>query len=163
MGREFPKTRVVFMGIFEGASRITPFLWFDSNAEEAVAFYLSVFKNSRLIDKFVRNIDDPSGPKGSVLTMGFELDGLHFTALNGGPSHKFNEAISLVVRCDNQEEMDYYWSKLTDGGNEIQCGWFKDKFGLCWQIVPARIADWIKHPKANAGHDANEEARHRRT
>ena len=136
------------MDIFENATRITPFLWFDSNAEEAVAFYLTVFKNSRLLDKFVRNIDDPSGPKGTVLTMSFELDGQHFTALNGGPFHKFNEAVSFVVRCDIQEEVDYYWSKLTDGGNEIQCGWLKDKFGLCWQVVPARIADLIKHPKA---------------
>lgn len=136
------------MDIFENATRITLFLWFDSNAEEAVAFYLTVFKSARILNTFRRNIDDPSGPKGTVLTVGFELEGLHFTALNGGPFHKFNEAVSFVVRCDNQDEIDYYWSKLTEGGSEIQCGWLKDKFGLCWQVVPARLADWIKHPKA---------------
>jgi len=136
------------MGFVEGVPRITPFLWFDSNAEEAVAFYLSVFKNSRLLNKFVREIADPSGPKGTVLTMSFELESLHFTALNGGPFYKFNEAVSFVVRCENQEEVNYYWSKLTEGGSEIQCGWLRDKFGLCWQVVPARLADLIKHPKA---------------
>jgi predicted 3-demethylubiquinone-9 3-methyltransferase (glyoxalase superfamily) len=136
------------MAIFEHYPRITPFLWFDANAEEAVAFYLTVFKNARILGTFRREIDDPSGPKGTILTVNFELDGLHFTALNGGPFQKFNEAVSFVVRCDNQDEIDYYWSKLTDGGNEIQCGWLKDKFGLCWQVVPARLADLIKHPKA---------------
>jgi len=83
-----------------------------------------------------------------VLTLSFELDGQQFTALNGGPAHKFNEAVSFVVRCDSQQEIDYYWSKLTAGGSEIQCGWLRDKFGLCWQIVPARISDYVKHPKA---------------
>ncbi len=129
-------------------SRVTPFLWFDSNAEEAVNFYLSVFKNSRQTGKMIREIDDPSGPKGSVLTINFELDGLPFTALNGGPIYKFNEAVSFVVRCDNQNEIDYYWDKLTDGGAEIACGWLKDRFGLCWQVTPARIGELIKHPKA---------------
>jgi predicted 3-demethylubiquinone-9 3-methyltransferase (glyoxalase superfamily) len=136
------------MSAFEHVGRITPFLWFDTNAEEAVDFYLTVFKNSRKIGAFRREIDDPSGPKGTILTVGFELEGLSFTALNGGPSYKFNEAVSFVVRCDNQGELDYYWSRLTDGGSEIACGWLKDKFGLCWQVVPARIGDLIKHPKA---------------
>ena len=135
------------MGALQDFPRITPFLWFDSNAEEAVAFYLSVFKNSRLLQE-VRNTGDAPGPKGGVLTIAFELDGQTFTALNGGPVYKFTEAISFVVRCDTQEDVDYYWSKLTAGGSEIQCGWLKDKFGLCWQIVPARLPDLIQHPKA---------------
>jgi predicted 3-demethylubiquinone-9 3-methyltransferase (glyoxalase superfamily) len=135
------------MSALQDFPRITPFLWFDSNAEEAVAFYLSVFKNSRLLQE-VRNTGDAPGPKGGVLTIAFELDGQTFTALNGGPLYKFTEAISFTVRCDTQEEVDYYWSKLTAGGSEIQCGWLKDKFGLCWQIVPARLPDLIQHPKA---------------
>jgi len=135
------------MGALQDFPRITPFLWFDSNAEEAVAFYLSVFKNSRLLEE-VRNTGGAPGPEGGVLTIAFELDGQTFTALNGGPVYKFTEAISFTVRCDTQEEVDYYWSKLTAGGSEIQCGWLKDKFGLCWQIVPARLPDLIRHPKA---------------
>lgn len=138
----------VQMSTVERGSRITPFLWFDTNAEEAVAFYLSVFENSRQTAKFVRETDDPSGPKGTVLTIGFELEGLAFTALNGGPFHKFNEAISFAIRCDDQKEIDYYWEKLTDGGSEIACGWLKDKFGLCWQVVPANIVELLKHPNA---------------
>jgi predicted 3-demethylubiquinone-9 3-methyltransferase (glyoxalase superfamily) len=135
------------MSALQDFPRITPFLWFDSNAEEAVAFYLSVFKNSRLLEE-VRNTGGAPGPKGGVLTIAFELDGQTFTALNGGPVYKFTEAISFTVRCDTQEEVDTYWSKLTAGGSEIQCGWLKDKFGLCWQIVPARLPDLIQHPKA---------------
>lgn len=132
----------------EQAPRITPFLWFDSNAEEAVNYYLSVFKNSRQTGKMMREIDDPSGPKGSVLTISFELDGLSFTALNGGSFHKFNEAVSFVIRCEDQQEIDYYWEKLTEGSSEIACGWLKDKFGLCWQVVPARIAELVHRPQA---------------
>lgn len=135
------------MSTFESFPRISPFLWFDSNAEEAVEFYMTVFKNSRRLDA-VRNTDDTPGPKGSVLTIAFELDGQRFTALNGGPAFKFTEAISFFVRCDTQEEVDDYWSKLTAGGSEIQCGWLKDKFGLCWQIVPARLPELIKNPNA---------------
>jgi predicted 3-demethylubiquinone-9 3-methyltransferase (glyoxalase superfamily) len=135
------------MSAFERYPRISPFLWFDSNAEEAVNFYLSVFKNSRRLTE-LRNTGDAPGPKGGVLTIAFELDGQHFTALNGGPVFKFTEAVSFVVRCDNQQEVDYYWSKLTEGGAEIQCGWLKDKFGLSWQVVPARLSELIKHPKA---------------
>jgi predicted 3-demethylubiquinone-9 3-methyltransferase (glyoxalase superfamily) len=135
------------MGPLQEYPRITPFLWFDSNAEEAVEYYLTIFKNSRRLGE-LKNADDTSGPKGSVLTIAFELDGQKFTALNGGPYHKFNEAVSFVVRCDSQEEVDYYWSKLTEGGSEIQCGWLRDKFGLCWQIVPARLPELVKNPKA---------------
>jgi predicted 3-demethylubiquinone-9 3-methyltransferase (glyoxalase superfamily) len=129
------------MSALQDFPRITPFLWFDANAEEAVNFYLSVFKNSRRLGEF-RNAD------GSILTIAFELDGQRFTALNGGPIYKFTEAVSFVVRCDSQQEVDEYWTKLSAGGTEIQCGWLKDKFGLCWQIVPARLSELIKHPKA---------------
>ncbi len=136
------------MSGFADFPRISPFLWFDQNAAEAVDFYLSVFKNSRRLDE-VRNSGDAPGPKGGVLTIAFELDGCKFTALNGGPEFKFNEAISLVIRCDSQEEVDYYWSRLTaGGGKEIQCGWLKDKFGLSWQVTPARLPELIKHPQA---------------
>jgi predicted 3-demethylubiquinone-9 3-methyltransferase (glyoxalase superfamily) len=128
------------MSAVETSPRITPFLWFDANAEEAVEFYLSVFPNSRRLDELRR--------EGKVLTIAFELDGQRFTALNGGPQFKFTEAISFMVRCDSQEEVDDYWSKLTAGGSEIQCGWLKDRFGLCWQIVPAKALDLIRNPKA---------------
>ena len=131
-------------------SRITPYLWFDKNAEEAVDFYLSVFKNSRRLSELRNNsIDDPRMvPKGGVLTLSFELDGQKFTALNGGPHHKFTDAISFVVRCDSQQEVDDYWAKLTAGGAEVACGWLRDKFGLSGQIVPARLPELIKNPKA---------------
>jgi predicted 3-demethylubiquinone-9 3-methyltransferase (glyoxalase superfamily) len=130
----------------EGFPRITPFLWFDSNAEEAVDFYLSIFKNSRRINE-LRNTGDAPVPKGGILTISFELEGQKFTALNGGPGHNFTDAISFFVRCDTQEEIDEYWTKLTAGGSEIACGWLKDKFGLCWQIVPSRIMELIRTPK----------------
>jgi len=136
------------MSALENYPRITPFLWFDSNAEEAVEFYLGIFKNSRRLSELRSSADTPSGPKGMILTVSFELDGQKFTALNGGPGHKFTEAVSFVVRCDSQQEVDYYWEKLTAGGGEIQCGWLKDKFGLCWQIVPARLGELIKNPQA---------------
>ena len=135
------------MSALEGFPRITPFLWFDSNAEEAVDFYLTVFKNSRRLEEQRASIDEPRITK-RVLTIAFELDGQKFTALNGGPLFKFTEAISFVVRCDTQQEVDDYWSKLTAGGSESQCGWLKDKFGLSWQIVPTRLPDLIKNPKA---------------
>ena len=135
------------MSTFEHSPRITPFLWFDTNAEEAVKFYLSVFKNSRKLAEF-RSPGETPLPKDAVLTIAFELDGTRFTALNGGPNYKFNEAVSFVVRCDSQDEIDYYWSCLTEGGSEIACGWLKDKFGLCWQIVPAQIYEVIRHPRA---------------
>jgi len=135
------------MSALEKFPRITPFLWFDSNAEEAVNFYISVFKNSRRLDE-LRTADDSRGPKGSILTVAFELDGQKFTAINGGPTFHFTEAISFVVRCDSQPEVDEYWSKLSDGGAEVQCGWLKDRFGLSWQIVPTRLPDLVKNPKA---------------
>jgi predicted 3-demethylubiquinone-9 3-methyltransferase (glyoxalase superfamily) len=135
------------MTSFETFPRITPFLWFDSNAEEAVDFYLSVFKNSRRLDLLRSSADNPSGPKGTVLTIAFELDGQRFTALNGGPGFPFTQAISLVVRCDSQQEVDDYWAKLSAGGSEIQCGWLKDKFGVYWQITPVRLLELIKNPK----------------
>jgi predicted 3-demethylubiquinone-9 3-methyltransferase (glyoxalase superfamily) len=135
------------MSALQEASRITPFLWFDSNAEAAVDFYLGVFKNSRRVQEF--RVPEDGNPKGKVLTIAFELDGLRFTALNGGPHFKFNEAVSFVVRCEDQDEVDYYWSKLTaDGGQESQCGWLKDKFGLSWQIVPLRLPELLKSPQA---------------
>ncbi len=130
------------MSPLETLPRISPFLWFDSNAEEAVDLYLSVFKNSR-------RLNDMRMPDGKVLTLAFELEGQRFTALNGGPMFKFNESVSFVVRCDSQEDIDYYWSRLTaNGGMESQCGWLKDKFGLSWQIVPGRIAELLSHPQA---------------
>ena len=135
------------MSALQDFPRITPFLWFDSNAEEAVDFYLGVFKNSRRLDE-LRTGDGGPGAKDKVLTIAFELDGQKFTALNGGPIFKFTEAVSFVVRCDSQAEIDYYWSKLTEGASESQCGWLKDKFGLSWQIVPARLPDLVKNPKA---------------
>jgi predicted 3-demethylubiquinone-9 3-methyltransferase (glyoxalase superfamily) len=135
------------MSALEDYPRITPFLWFDSNAEEAVDFYLTVFKNSRRLE-VAQNSPDHPNPPAKVLTIAFELEGQTFTALNGGPLFKFTEAISFVVRCDTQQEVDDYWLKLTAGGSESQCGWLKDKFGLSWQIVPARLPDLIKHPKA---------------
>lgn len=130
------------MGGFQSFPRISPFLWFDGNAEEAVEFYLTVFQNSR-------RLDSAPGPNGKALTVAFELDGQRFTALNGGPMFKFNESVSFVVRCDSQAEVDEYWAKLTaDGGKESQCGWLKDKFGLSWQIVPARLPELVRNPKA---------------
>jgi predicted 3-demethylubiquinone-9 3-methyltransferase (glyoxalase superfamily) len=135
------------MSNLQSNSRITPFLWFDSNAEEAVDFYISIFKNSRRLTA-LRNPGEAPGPKGGVMVVSFELDGQKLTALNGGPAFKFTEAISFAVTCNSQEEIDYYWSKLTAGGSEVQCGWLKDKFGLSWQIVPERLPELIKHPKA---------------
>ena len=115
--------------------KITTFLWFNDNAEEAANFYTSVFKNSRILNT-TRYGDSGAGPKGNVMTVDFELDGDQFVALNGGPQFKFTEAISLVVNCKDQEEIDYFWEKLSEGGEKVQCGWLKDKFGLSWQIVP---------------------------
>jgi Uncharacterized protein conserved in bacteria len=135
------------MANFETAPRISPFLWFNDNADEAVTFYLSVFKNSRRLGQLFNDGNTP-GPAGRILTIAFELDGQRFTALNGGPMYSFTEAVSFVIRCDNQDEVDYYWERLANGGTEIQCGWLKDRFGVCWQVVPATIAELIKNPKA---------------
>ena len=129
-------------------NKITPCLWFDNNAEEAVKFYTSIFKNSKI--KATSRYGDAASkaagrPKGSVLTIAFELNGQDYTALNGGPIFKFTEAISLQVNCDNQDELDYYWNRLGEGGDPRaqQCGWLKDKFGLSWQIVPSAMAEWV--------------------
>lgn len=123
--------------------KITTCLWFDDRAEEAVNFYTGVFKNSKIgsTSRYDEASAKASGrPVGTVLTMTFELEGRHFMALNGGPMFKFNESVSLVVNCENQEEIDYYWNKLTSGGGqESMCGWLKDKFGLSWQIVPTEL------------------------
>jgi len=123
--------------------KITTFLWFDNNAEEAVNFYTSIFKNSKILGT-VRNGDAGPGPKGSVLTIEFQLDGQEFAALNGGPQFKFTEAISLVVHCQTQEEIDTYWEKLSAGGQIVECGWLKDKFGLAWQITPDILLDLLQ-------------------
>lgn len=135
------------MSAIEKSPRITPFLWFNSNAEEAVEFYLSVFRNSRRLSE-LRNSGDAPGPKGAVLTIGFELEGQVFTALNGGPAHVFTPAVSFVVHCETQQEVDEYWAKLTMGGVEMGCGWAKDRFGLCWQVIPAGLPKLIQNPKA---------------
>ena len=129
--------------------KITPFLWFDNNAEEAARFYTSVFKNSKILS-LSRYGDAGPGPKGSVMVVSFQLEGQQFTALNGGPQFKFSEAFSFVVSCENQREIDEYWSKLTaDGGREGACGWLKDKFGFSWQIVPTALGKLLsdKDPK----------------
>ncbi|TMQ69694.1 MAG: VOC family protein [Candidatus Eisenbacteria bacterium] len=123
--------------------KITPFLWFDSNAEEAAEFYTSVFKHSK-IHKTTRYGDAGPGPKGSVMTISFQLEGQDFLALNGGPQFKFNEAISFMVNCDNQKEVDEMWSRLSQGGQEGQCGWLKDRYGLSWQIVPAALPELLQ-------------------
>ncbi len=126
-----------------GNQKITTFLWFNNNAEEAVNFYVSVFKNSKILN--ITHYGEPGpGPKGSVMTVDFELDGQKFAALNGGPQFKFTEAISLVVNCKSQEEVDYFWEKLSEGGEKVACGWLKDKFGLCWQITPEVLLELLQ-------------------
>ena len=124
--------------------KITPFLWFDNQAEEAVNFYTSLFKNSKIEN--VARYDEAGAkvsgrPKGSVMTMTFQLNGQEFNALNGGPQFKFTEAISFFVNCETQAEVDELWNKLTEGGEEVQCGWLKDKYGLSWQIVPTALGE----------------------
>ena len=123
--------------------KITPFLWFDANAEEAVAFYTSVFKDSKVLAT-ARYGEAGPGPQGSVMTTKFVLNGQEFIALNAGPHFQFNEAVSFVVDCETQQEVDYYWSKLTAGGKEVQCGWLKDKFGLSWQITPTILPQLLQ-------------------
>ena len=127
--------------------RITPFLWFDNQAEEAVNFYVSIFKDAKIAS--VARYDEEGAkaagrPKGSVMTVAFELDGQEFTALNGGAHFKFTEAISLVVNCETQEEVDHFWGRLSAGGQQVQCGWLKDRFGLSWQVVPTVLAEMLQ-------------------
>ena len=136
--------------------KITPFLWFDNQAEEAVNFYVSIFKNSRIqtTTRYDEGSAQVSGrPKGSVMTVAFQLEGQDFVALNGGPVFKFTEAISLVVNCESQQEVDNYWNKLSEGGDEHaqQCGWLKDKYGLSWQIVPRVLFELINGPDREKG------------
>ena len=124
---------------------ITPFLWFDNNAEEAMNFYVSLFPNSRILSAS-RYGDAGPGPKGTMMVGSFELDGRNFMVINGGPAHKLTEAISLVVNCETQEEMDDLWAKLSAGGEEGRCGWLKDRFGLSWQIVPSIAGEMMQDP-----------------
>ncbi len=131
--------------------KITPCLWFDGQGEEAARFYTSIFPNSRIVgdNRYTEAGQEIHGrPPGSVMVVEFELDGQTFTALNGGPQFKFNEAISLQVRCDTQKEVDYYWDKLSAGGDPKaqQCGWLKDKFGLSWQVVPVAVTTMLSDP-----------------
>ena len=125
--------------------KIIPYLWFDTQAEEAVNFYVSLFKNSRILE-ITRYGENMPLPAGTVLTVSFELDGQQFVALNGGPEFKFSEAISLFVHCETQAEVDELWAKFTAGGEESQCGWLKDRYGLSWQIIPAGLADLLHGP-----------------
>jgi len=125
--------------------KITPFLWFDSQAEEAAKFYVSVFGNSRIL-KTVRYGEAGPGPVGSVMTVVFELNGVQFTALNGGPLHRFSEAISFVVNCQSQAEVDTLWEKLSAGGKPDRCGWVKDRYGLSWQVVPTVLPVLLSDP-----------------
>jgi predicted 3-demethylubiquinone-9 3-methyltransferase (glyoxalase superfamily) len=128
--------------------KITPFLWFDDQAEEAAKFYTSIFKNSKVgkITRYGESAEKAAGrPAGSVMTVEFELEGQKFTALNGGPVFKFNESISFVVNCETREEVDYFWEKLSaDGGQESQCGWLRDKFGVSWQVVPTVLIEMLQ-------------------
>jgi len=131
--------------------RITPCLWFDDQAEEAAEYYVAIFKNSRItsISRYGEAGKEVHGREpGTVLTVAFELDGQTFTALNGGPVFTFNEAVSFQVNCDTQDEVDYYWEKLSTGGDEKaqQCGWLKDKFGVSWQVVPTIVSELLKSP-----------------
>lgn len=141
--------------------RITPFLWFDGQAEEAVNHYVSIFDNSRIVSttRYSKEGAEASGqPEGSVMTVAFQLAGQDFTAINGGPMFRFNEAISLVVNCETQEEVDHYWSRLSDGGDpQAQvCGWLKDRFGLSWQVVPTLVGELMSDPDPEKGRRAME-------
>ncbi len=126
-------------------NKITPFLWFDNQAEEAAKFYTSIFKNSRITD-VTRYGEGGPGPAGTAMTVAFDLEGQHFTALNGGPEYKFTEAVSFYVDCNSQQEVDYFWQKLSEGGEEGPCGWLKDRFGLSWQIVPSALTKLLSDP-----------------
>lgn len=123
--------------------KITPFLWFDNNAEEAINFYVSIFKNSKILN-ISRYGDAGPGPKGTVMSATFQLADQEFMALNGGPHFKFTEAISLFIKCETQEEVDELWEKLSEGGSKSRCGWLKDKFGLSWQVVPTILGELLQ-------------------
>jgi predicted 3-demethylubiquinone-9 3-methyltransferase (glyoxalase superfamily) len=145
--------------------RITPCLWFDDQAEEAVAFYTAIFRNSKIVSvsRYGEAGYEVHGrPAGTVMAVAFELDGQAFTALNGGPVFKFNEAISFQVNCETQAEVDYYWERLTDGGDENaqQCGWLKDKYGVSWQVVPGMLLEMINDPDSEKSQRAMEAMLH---
>ena len=125
--------------------RITPFLWFDGQAEEAMNFYVGIFPNSKVLD-VTRCGDAGPGPKGSVLVTSFELDGKRFNALNGGPNFRFNEAVSFVIECADQAEVDWYWERLSDGGSTNACGWLNDRFGVSWQVTPIVMLELLNDP-----------------
>ncbi|MEA2245886.1 MAG: hypothetical protein QOH46_415 [Solirubrobacteraceae bacterium] len=125
--------------------KITPNLWFDTQAEEAANFYVTVFKNSRIVD-LTRYTDAGPREAGMVMTIEFELDGQRFVGINGGPKFTFDEAVSFAITCEDQDEVDYYWEKLTDGGEEGPCGWLKDRFGLSWQVVPTGMEEMLNDP-----------------
>ena len=127
--------------------RITPFLWFDHRAEEAASTYVSIFPNSRILgtSRYPEEAAQAADrPKGSVMTVNFELDGQSMTAINGGPVFQFTEALSLVVNCETQKELDHFWKKLSAGGQEVECGWLKDRYGLSWQVIPADLPDMLQ-------------------
>jgi predicted 3-demethylubiquinone-9 3-methyltransferase (glyoxalase superfamily) len=128
-------------------NKITPFLWFNANAEDAAEFYLSIIPNSRRLNE-LRVTEAGPGPVGSLLALDLELNGQQVTFLNGGPAHQLSEAFSFTIHCGTQAEIDDYWAKLGDGGMELGCGWIKDKFGLCWQIVPVKLYAMLSHPAA---------------
>jgi predicted 3-demethylubiquinone-9 3-methyltransferase (glyoxalase superfamily) len=125
--------------------KITPFLWFDTEGEEAATLYTSLFPNSRILDVTRYGAAGPR-PEGTVMTVSFELDGQRFVALNGGPNYSFTEAVSFQIDCETQDEVDLYWSTLSDGGEEGPCGWLKDRFGLSWQVVPRRLGELLADP-----------------
>lgn len=132
---------------------ITPNLWFDTEGLEAAEFYVSIFPNSKIANVSYYN---DAGPReaGTVLTVDFVLDGQDYTAINGGPQFPFTEAVSLLINCADQEEVDYYWDRLTDGGEEVQCGWLKDRYGLSWQVVPPGMAEILGHPDPEKARNA---------
>ena len=127
--------------------KITPFLWFDGKAEEAMNFYISIFKNSKILS-VTRYGEAGPGPKGTVMTAKFALNGQEFVALNGGPQFTFTEAISFVVNCETQQEVDELWEKLSEGGQKSRCGWLKDKYGLSWQVVPTALVEMLQDKDA---------------
>jgi predicted 3-demethylubiquinone-9 3-methyltransferase (glyoxalase superfamily) len=129
----------------KSVQKITPHLWFDNQAEEAVNFYISIFKNSKIVS-VTRYGEVGPGPKGSVMTVTFQLDGQSFMALNGGPDFTFSPAISFFVNCETQEEVDELWEKLSEGGEKVECGWLKDKYGVSWQIVPTVLGEMLNDP-----------------
>jgi len=145
--------RIIIMPTISPTQRISPMLWFDDQAEQAAGFYTSIFKNAKILNttRYTKEAEQAAGrPAGSVMTVEFVLDGQKFTALNGGPHFKFNEAISFVVRCSDQQEVDYYWDRLSAGGDAKaqQCGWLKDKFGLSWQVVPTIMSELLTDPNS---------------